>query len=762
MAGDIRFYAGFATLEGGVNGGIAPSLIPKNQCVSATNVTFRQGFPGTRDPLFQWTLEVPQTLTTWLGTFQGAGRYDAGGTGQSGWIVARGGRLFFIADTTWALTEITPKVTVVTGAQFAVPANGASIVIPVNDGTPLSTGELIKINGEPFTITNISGDQVTATYTGNSYTSLTANFTMPAVGNQITIQVTNSSWAVPGQTIFIATAGFFKVVSVPDPTHIFITNIGGSANAAPTTLINQPQNVALTLLSGAGVTDTSGNQIFDFDLVPATFDFVYIFQAENYGIILRGQHRTAIFDGASTRLANRDEIPPGYLGAYGWGRIWITRPDRRTFVAGNLVFDTSGGGTAQNNFRDSILKFTDNDFLNEGGAFGVPYNAGDITGMQFLASQDTSLGVGVLLVTTTNLVFSVNAPVDRTTWKNLTYPIQTISLIDYGPESPRGTISVNGDMWYRSPDGFRSFIVARRLFGQPGNVPESREISPVIDLDTPNLLFYGSGVYFDNKIFYTVSPFRTANGSVAHRGLAVMNFDLESSLRNRSSPAWEGITTGLNVLQVGKGRIDNKERMFIFALGNDGASIELWEQTTDNFIDDQTVSPSIITRQPIACELVTRSENFDQASLLNLYTAEIFLDDIAGEIDMTVSFRPDQYPQWVTWQNFGVCAGVQQCSFLGSLPCTIFVPAQRLYASRILLPQPPDSCNQLTTPAQPLRLGYEFQFKIQWTGHCRIKKFRIHAKPASTPMEGSCPPQVVCKEFQMCDENFFTYNAHSS
>jgi len=685
---EARLYAGFATLEAGVNGGIAASLIPKNQCVSATNVTFRQGYPQTRDPWFQYYVTVPDPLLArYTGTFQGAGRYD-GQNGQSGFIVGRGGRLFFVADKTWLLSEITPNFAIATTADFVVPAINATVTVSINETAQIAIGDIVEINLGSYT--------VVAVQTGSAQLKFTGGATVGST--------------VPG---------------------------------------------------GALVLDNAGKQIIQYDEIPATYDFIFIFQAENYGIILRGQHKTAIFDGSSTRLATTKQIPPGYLGAYGWGRIWITLTDRRSFVAGNLVFDRSGGGSFQNNYRDSILFFTDNDFLNEGGAFGVPSNAGDITGMQFLASQDTSLGVGVLLVGTTNSIFSVNAPVDRTTWKNLTYPIQTISLLDYGPESPRGVVSINGDLWYRSPDGFRSFLVVRRYFGQPGNVPESREISPVIEFDTQDLLFYGSGVYFDNKMFYTVSPYRTANGDVAHRGLAVINFDLESSLRNRSQAAWEGVSTGLNTYQILKGRIDNVERMFMFALGNDGTTIELWENTIDNFIDDTSVLPTIIKRKRIAGSLTTRSENFDQQDNLNLIFGELFVDDVAEQVDFTISYRPDQYPDWTIWQSSSVCAETQQCNFLGELPCAIFVPAARLYAAQITLGAPPAPCNVLANPEQPMNFGHEFQFKIEWSGHWRIRKFRVAAKKYDSPIEGLCPETIECKKFQMCFENIFTYDSHS-
>jgi len=167
--------------------------------------------------------------------------------------------------------------------------------------------------------------------------------------------------------------------------------------------------------------------------------------------------------------------------------------------------------------------------------------------MQFLAQMDTSLGQGVLLVTTT-------------TWCSLStlrlthhleesqLPDQTISLIDYGPTGLGNAVSVNGDMWYRSPDGFRSFIVARRIT-EPGNVPLSQEI---VRLSKTNgtAVVLRSGALFDNRAAGDVSPFRHALG-VAHRGwwwLTTMSCPAWAA--NQS--AWEGAWTGLDMLQVSK------------------------------------------------------------------------------------------------------------------------------------------------------------------------------------------------------------------
>jgi len=683
-----RYLAGFSTLEAGMNGGISPALIGMNQYSAGVNVTVRDGYVKTRPP---WTNRFLNTqgaaITTWTGIFQGHAPYNDG-QGKVGWVVSRGGYLFFVDAKTYSVTDITPIITITVTEKFTVPALHGTVNVFVTSETPFTVGQSLVID----------------------------------VG----------SYTVAGRAV----------------NELILTYNGGAANAT----VAQGTSI---LSGGFGVTLVQPN--------PPNLDFVFIFQAENYAVVLAGQNQTIIWDGGNSRRTGVNEIPPGYIGAYGWGRIWIGLANRLQFVAGDLVGGPSG--TPQKGNRDAILKFTENSLIAGGGAFAVPLNAGLITSMQFLATQDTSLGIGVLLVGTTNMVFSVNAPVDRTTWQNLTYPIQTVSLIDYGPQAPYGSVSVNGDMWYRSLDGFRSFIVARRNFPTPGNTPLSREISPIIDFDQPNLVSFGSGMLFDNRLLMTVSPFRNTDNSVIQRGLVAINFDVISNLGGKGNPAWEGVWTGLDIYQVSKLLVDGDERGFAFVRGSD--DVQLWElEQEDSKIADAFVSfpGDSISETPIAAWIETRAENFNHPDeLKNLFTAAIYIHDIAGTIPVTIKYRPDQYPDWITWKTFTLCAeNVEQCTVTppGVTGCVLWKPFARLYAARIMLPRPADQpCLGGMLIKSPAREAHELQFRLEWTGHMAVRRFEVHAKPRQQPMDGECTEnELSCQSFQYCGTNFFTYS----
>ena len=569
----------------------------------------------------------------------------------------------------------------------------------------------------------------------------TADFTVPAPAATVMVSVASETPFAVGDTIFIDSGEY--TVTNRFTNALLLTYVGSAANA--------------TVSAGASVLDSTGTQVTQDETYPTTLDFVHIFQAEKYAIVLGLQQRPLIFDGTMTRLAGVTEVPSGVLGLYAWGRLWIVLPDLRSFVAGDIVYGPSG--TPAQGFVDAILSFTENDFLNEGGFFGVPNNAGPITVMLALATIDTSLGIGPILVGTANSVVSVNAPVDRTTWKNLTYPIQTISLLDYGPLGPNSTISINNDVWYRAVDGIRSFLIARRSTAGWGNTPQSHEISPVLAEDTEELLRFGSSILFDNRALFTLAPRRTSSG-IVHDGLAVINFDSLSTIQGKQPPVWEGFQSGLSVLRLLRGRIRGVERAFAFALNETTSAIELWELLPENggYYDTYRAvsgADTTIVRTSIGSALETKRYEYER--LVKLILAELYLDDVVDNVTLVIKFKPDEYPSWVTWATISLCATVSQCSIAtpDEFSCTIWRPNARTYAARIRLPRPPEECNTLA--GIPLDRGYSFQFRIEGTGHFRLRKFRPHLRIQTDAQEGECPTQAVCATFPQCPEAIFDY-----
>lgn len=466
-------------------------------------------------------------------------------------------------------------------------------------------------------------------------------------------------------------------------------------------------------------------QVDDISIDPDRTDLpkAWFVQAEEFCIRQDGQAAALIYDGASVRRVNPSsnpkEIPVGRMMEYSMGRIWTVLPDRMSFVAGDIVGGSSGISVYNN--RDAVLKSTENSFLNGGGAFGIPASAGFINGLKAIANLDSSLGQGPLQIACDRAIFSVNAPFDRTSWQNLQYPIQTVSLLGNGYTSHEGMVLVNGDFWGRSGDGFRSFQIARRDQGSWVNTPMSTEANRILRDDDTQLLGYNSGVLFDNRFISTASPHRKWGRGFPHRGLVALDFNSVSGISKRSAPSYDGLYTGRDILQV----VPLKDRVFMFTLA-DGEVIELWELSRSNVFDAGVT--------PISCTLETRSLYPDTGfNLKEIQYADLWVDDIIGDVDYTLEYRPDEDQCWKPWHSARVSAKYQTC---GTTNCVTPSNWQPQYRTRIRFPKPDRDCDTLTN--KPTRQCYEAQARLSWTGHWRVLKFRLCAHDLPEIPRGAC------------------------
>jgi len=536
-------------------------------------------------------------------------------------------------------------------------------------------------------------------------------------------------------------------IPAPNPTGIF--------QCALPYISDDNRNFILLLISGkVWLYDLLQNSIQLLSNTPALENSSnrldgWMVQAENFVVIQDGWSRPLIFDGANLRRAAVDEIKTGKVMAYVNGRIWYALQNGFSFRATDIVY---GDGT-----RASVLKETENTFLNEGGDFSVPSDSGGITAMAVPGNLDTALGQGPLLVFTPKYVFSINAPVDRNVWKEVNYPIQAISLVTNGALASRSAITINGDVFYRAVDGIRSFIIARRDFGTWGNTPISSEMMSVVENDQTDLLWAGSAVTFDNRMIMTCQPQYRASG-IIHKALAILDFELVSSMRQKLPPAWEGIWTGLDILQVLKTENAYQDRCFLITR-NASLEIGIWELTKNSKND---VS-SLTGYRKIQWAIETKSYNFEVPfGLKQLDSGDLFIDTMIGDIGLNVLYRPDMYPGWIQWtcnQN-GIgwtdCAKMNTCG--DALPCIPLTNFQPQYRSKLRLPTPRDDCDAvLNTPYRNL---FEVQTRIEIDGYCRLKSLRLHAYDVQEPTVGECRnDNTNCQGLDVCPINPLTYKS---
>lgn len=470
--------------------------------------------------------------------------------------------------------------------------------------------------------------------------------------------------------------------------------------------------------------------------------------AEGFWVYNDGQSLPLIWNGSGARRASLGELHPGTVISYVQGRIWYSLPDGLAFRATDLVGNRDSG-TAGYDYKDSILRETENTYLNEGGDFSVPFTTGGIRAMSATAVLDTSQGQGPLQVFCETGAFSVNTPVDRTIWKDVQYPIQTTSLLSSGFVSAQATVHVNGDIFGRANDGLRSFIVARRNFRDWGNTAQSFEVSELLQYDQEDLLTFSSAAVFDNRLLTTLSP-RWTGAGVAHRGLVALDLAPISTIRGNGLPHYDGIWTGLNILTI----LQTSAGTFCTVMADDG-SIDLWQVTKDDLYDDQTgrIAWSVFPRRLFVERDVAGRPVWKQKKLR---TADLFYDQLAGSVHFSMNWKPDGFPCWSNWKDWDECAPVCQ-SAPGCTPATF----QKQYQPRMRLSDPPDLCAQ-GAKGIPLRDFYELDLRLDVIGPARLRGVRVGANPQLEPQFAPNCDDPECLTIECCEYDPFTYVSHGT
>jgi hypothetical protein len=457
---------------------------------------------------------------------------------------------------------------------------------------------------------------------------------------------------------------------------------------------------------------------------PPLVDQAFMVQGEQFLVVQAGDLTTLplFWDGTTMRrslglnqpLASR-ELPSAGPMDYFMGRIWYAVG--RTYTAGDIV----GGpaGTAPYRLRDSILHATENPLALAGDGFIVPTNAGNIRALKHSANLNTALGQSSLYIFTRESIYSTEPPVKRADWITLTEPLQRVVQDRFGSYSDRGIVSVNGDLFYQSPDGIRSLFVSVRNFQQWGNTDISNEVGRVINFNDRALMRFASGINFSNRLLECVLPVATPVG-VACQGIVPLDFDLISSLAEKLPPAWEGLWEGVKILQLLEADFGGLQRAFAVVYSEESGEIEIWELTDGELFEDgdkrlqwQFDTPSYTFNNPFQWK--------------ELVGGELWVDRLRGTVVFHVEYKPDESSCFVPWISWTECSA-QNCGedvqelFCPPYPTQEYCPTFR---ATMDLPYPPVKCDPGSS--RPTNMGYKFQVRVRIRGSCRVRGLLLHA-----------------------------------
>lgn len=430
-----------------------------------------------------------------------------------------------------------------------------------------------------------------------------------------------------------------------------------------------------------------------------------------------------------------NELPSASAMDYYMGRLWYAQG--RKYSAGDIVDGPSGSLPYQ--FRDSIIKVTENPLAIGGDGFIVPSNAGTIRAIKHTANINTQLGQGSLYIYTRKSIYSLSVPVTRLDWiaaTNANQPLQTVALITNGSVNDRCIVLVNSDMFYQSLEpAIRSFTAAVRNFQQWGNVPLSINEIRLLQFNDRSLMRFGSGIYFDNRLLQTAAPFTTPVG-VAHKALVPLNFDIISTFEQNLPPAWEGMYEGLDILEVSQGDFGGRPRAFAWSWSTTTSRYEVWEITDSSRFDYAPAAPTNHRVQwYVETCAFTWGKEFD---LKELVSAELWFDKIFGDVEVKVEYRPDGDPCWYQWHQWKFCTAKTTCEDVHSPACYPATPLRESYRQTVTLPKPKNVCESVS--GRPSNIAYQIQLRITVIGWMRIRGIMLHALPYQRKLYSS----MVC------------------
>jgi hypothetical protein len=427
-----------------------------------------------------------------------------------------------------------------------------------------------------------------------------------------------------------------------------------------------------------------------------------------------------IYDGSTARRSDvLTEVPRGRMMAYGNGRLWVAVNDKEL-----------AAGDVRSRIAGSELKFTERNFLLGGGDLSF---SNGIKALFFIATNGTS-DVGPLAVAGDNYTESVRADItSRDQWGIPGFVTNVLRKI--GCVSHWSVVPVNQDVYWRDADGgLRSVYSAGTDESTAGNSPLSREVARLTDFDSKQLLKFCSGVYFDNRLLMTSSPFLNEVGGVSWRDLIALDFTPNASMQGKAAPAYDGQWNGLYVTHLVTGQFEGRPRAFAIAHESTGSN-SLWEimPTEVGQRDDESVicSGTGPTVQPsrIQAYAETGRRNFGDIKIRKrIERTDLYLSDIDGEVNVKVWWRKDTTKKWTYWDTFTVCSKMTDP--------TMGTPRTRLNMYR----QQRSQVKTLTIPATPVasdkyaqQTGFEFQIRVGWVGRCKLYKAILFASPLPDP-----------------------------
>ena len=364
-----------------------------------------------------------------------------------------------------------------------------------------------------------------------------------------------------------------------------------------------------------------------------------------------------IIEANSARRADptKDEILISTNGTYNQNRL---------FIANNGNEFTGGDPAGSKLTPNAPITFTEvlapsSPYVDQFFQLSTNYNNDPITAMTFLQATDTSTGIGPMLVSTANAIYSYQTQNPRAQWEASRFGSNFV--FSSGIAGPAAFVNVGSDVFYIANDGqINSLSMSRDEQKRWSKVPISREVENWLKYNDKSLTKFGAMTYFKNKIIATCNPYVADAVSLdgfpavdyAHAGMVVLELDNISTLGQTSAPAWAGLWTGINPM----GFAVNDDRCFV--MSKDGSANALYEI-------DPSITYDVVPEgmRYVKSIIYTREYDFkDSFQNKELSSIDFGLNEVQGDFELNVSYKPSQASNYTHWNTFKHNAPWRTCS----------------------------------------------------------------------------------------------------
>lgn len=377
--------------------------------------------------------------------------------------------------------------------------------------------------------------------------------------------------------------------------------------------------------------------------------------ASKYLVIYDYPARPVIVQGFLARRSNAalDEVPISNNGVYNQNRLFISNAGNE-FTAGDPI--GIGFPNAPISFTEVLQPSTG--FTDQSFQLSTNYNNDIITAMVFLQAVDSSTGIGPMLVSTQNGIWSYQTQLPRNQWTQGQFGQSFV--YNNGIIGPQAVVNVNSDVFYMSNDfQIRAVSMSRDEQATWSKVPISREVRNWLKAWNKDLVKVTHLSYFRNKLFVTSNPYVTdaiaRDGGqiydIAFGGFSVLETDNISNMAVRSSPVWTGLWNGINPMQTAV----NDDTFFVAAKHN-GKNI-LVKATLTKTID-------IINGEErlVQARVYTRMYDFQSSrDDKNIRAVDMQLNKVAGALDIKIKYRSSLGLNFINYSYFSHVAPYRIC-----------------------------------------------------------------------------------------------------